>query len=93
MKINLYTVVTDDKYELPVLSDAVSKEVAEFLNTSVGNVHQLTFHNRSKNGYKVIVTGRKIYNEKRYQKMYRMTHDRSEYFKEYYLRNKRRKRG
>ena len=84
--MNLYTIVTADQYELPVKCDLKVHEAADFLKTTPGNVRQLVFKGRKRHGYKVIVTGRVGFDNREYSKRYDMTHDRSEYFKEYYRR-------
>lgn len=80
--MNLYTIVTNDEYEFPVKSDIRVKEAAEFLGTTTNNVRHMVFKPRKKNSYKVIVSGKVVVDRKMYEKRYRMTHDRSEYFKE-----------
>lgn len=84
--MNLYTIVTADQYELPVKCDLKVHEAASFLNTTPVNVRQLVYKGRKRHGYKVIVTGKVAFDNKEYSKHYDMTHDRSEYFKEYYRR-------
>lgn len=82
--INLYTIVTNDKCELPVKCDIRVKEVAEFLGTTTSNVRNMVVNPRKKSKYKIIITSKVEFDRKSYQKKYDMTHDRSEYFKEYY---------
>lgn len=87
--MNLYTIVTNDEFELPVKSDIRVREVAEFLNTNVANVHNIVFNPRKKSKYKVIISGKVVVDRRLYEKRYRMTHDRTEYFKQYYLNKTR----
>lgn len=87
--MNLYTIVTNDKYELPVLCDLNVKEAAEFMGTTGNNLRNMVLKPRKKARYKVIITGKVKSDKAAYQKMYDMTHDRSEYFKQYYRRKVR----
>lgn len=73
--MNLYTIVTNDEYELPVKCDLQVREVAEFLGTNTNNVRHMVFKPRKKSPYKVIVTGRVIPDRRAYEKRYRMTHE------------------
>lgn len=82
--MNLYTIVTNDKYELPVKCDIRVKEVAEFLNTTTGNVRNMVFKPRKRAKYKIIVTGKVLFNKREYDKRYSLTHDRSKYYRERY---------
>ena len=86
--MNLYTIVTNDKYELPIKCDMRVGEVATFLNTTKNNVRNMVCKPRKKSQYKVIVSGRVVVDRRLYEKQYRMTHDRSEYFRERYMRKK-----
>lgn len=86
--MNLYTIVTNDKYEFPVKSDMRVKEVAEFLGTTTNNVRHMVCRPRKKSKYKVIVTGKVVVDKREYVKRYSMTHDRTEYFREYWIRKK-----
>lgn len=89
--MNLYTIVTNDERELPVKRNIRSAEVADFLHTTKNNVWDMVCRPRKKSKYKVIVTGRVGFDKKAYAKRYDMTHDRTEYFRQYYLRMKERK--
>lgn len=84
--MNLYTIVTNDEYELPVKCDLRVQQAAEFLGTTANNVRHMVCRPPKKNPYKVIVTGKVKFDRRMWEKKYRMTHDRSEYFKEYYRR-------
>ena len=86
--MNLYTIVTNDEYELPVKCDLRVKEAAEFLGTTTNNVRRMVCRPPKKNPYKVIVSGKVIHDRYAYGKKYRMTHDRSEYNRQYYRRKK-----
>lgn len=86
--MNLYTVVTNDELELPVKSDMRVGEVAEFLGTTKNNVRRMICRPPKKAKYKVVVTGKVKVDREAYEKRYRMTHDRSEYFRQRYLRMK-----
>lgn len=87
--MNLYTIVTADQYELPVKCDVRVHEAASFLGVTHSYIHQLIFYGRAKNGYRIIVSRKTTFDRKAYRKQYDMTHDRSEYFKEYYKRKVR----
>lgn len=86
--MNLYTIVTNDKYELPVKCDIIAREAAEFLGTNSNNVRHMVCKPPKKSLYKVIVTGKVVTDRKMWEKKYRMTHDRSEYFREYRRKKK-----
>lgn len=90
--MNLYTIVTNDKYELPVKCGIRVKEAAEFIGTTTGNIRNMVLKPRKRSKYKVIISGKVEFDEKSYNKtynkIYSMTHDRSEYFKKYYRRKK-----
>lgn len=85
---NLYTIVTNDEYELPVKSDITAKEAADFLDITTNAVHQRVFKPAKRSKYKIVVSGRVKFDESAYRKMYSLTHDRSQYFKEYYRKKK-----
>lgn len=86
--MNLYTIVTNDKYEFPVKSDMRVKEVAEFFGTTTNNVRHMVCRPRKKSKYKVIVTGKVVVDRKLYQKRYDLMRDRTEYDRQRYLRKK-----
>lgn len=88
--MNLYTIVTNDKYEFPVKSDIRLAEVATFFGVAKGTVWNMVFKPRKTSKYKVLVTGKVETDRQAYMKRYDMTHDRSEYFRQRYLRNKER---
>lgn len=82
--MNLYTIVTNDKYEFPVKCDVRVKEAADFLETTTGNVRNMVCKPRKKSKYKVLITGKVEFDKHAYYKRYSMTHDRSKYFREWY---------
>lgn len=92
-----YMIVTNDKYELPVSDEivgakAVSKELCIELQSLRNYLHS-GFPKRLKN--KVIILKNQQYSDKHqynkdYAKRYSMTHDRSEYYKEYQRKKKER---
>lgn len=86
--MNLYTIVTNDEYELPVKCDLRVKEAAEFLLTNPNNLRNMVCKPRKKSPYKVIVSGKVVFNRKMYDKKYCMTHDRSKYYKEWHRKRK-----
>lgn len=76
-KVNLYMIVTNDKYELPVKCDAKVEDVADFLNTTPSNVRHMVCKPRKNSKYKVVVIGKVRFDKKEYAKRYAITHDRS----------------
>lgn len=85
---NIYTIVTNDKYEFPVKSDLRANDVAEFLSVSTNYVSRLATYPTKKSKYKVVLAGRVKFNQSLYNKKYAMMHDRSDYYKERYRRLK-----
>lgn len=86
--MNLYTIVTNDKYEMPIKCDMRVGEVAAFLNTTKNNVRNMVLKPRKKSKYKVIVSGKVEFDRAKYARTYYMTHDRTEYFRQMYLKKK-----
>ncbi len=82
--MNLYTIVTNDKYEFPVKIDVRFGEVVEFLGMSKTNVKNMIYKPRKKAKYKILITGKIKFDQNAYSKKYLLTHDRSEYFRKYY---------
>lgn len=91
--MNLYMIVTNDKYELPCAVDLNIHEVANFIGTTLGTAKNMVYRPRKNAKYKVLISRKmcrqrqKLENRKRYDK----TRDRSEYFRERYKRMKERK--
>ena len=84
-----YLIVTNDKYELPMYAECTGiKQVANVLGKSESTIRKYIswgFPDSSK--VKVVCTKNKLYKDnKERSKIYDMTHDRTEYFKEYYRR-------
>ena len=86
--MNLYTIVTNDAYEFPVKSDIRVGEAASFLHTTKGNVRNMVLKPRKKSKYKVIVTGKVEFDRVKYARRYYVPHDRTEYFRQMYLKKK-----
>ena len=84
--MNLYTIVTNDKYEFPVKCGLRTSEVAEFLGVTTSTVRNMVYKPRKKSKYKVVFEKKYIFDREKWQIRYDMTHDRTEYFKEYYRR-------
>ena len=82
--MNLYTIVTNDQYEFPIKCDLLVREAAEFLNISKNAVRQRTLRQAQKSKYKIIITGKTKFDSHEYNKKYSMTHDRTEYFRQYH---------
>lgn len=88
-KTNLYTIVTNDEFELPVISDLKVKEAAKFLGCTENYVRRMINRPVKKLKYKPIVSGSISHDHRAYQKKYAMTHDRTEYYHLYYQNRKR----
>lgn len=87
----LYMIVTNDKYEIPVQFDLVgAKAVAEYIGITVQSVRDRIHKNNwgKKLKYKAVECGTYKFDKQEYTKIYGMTHDRSEYYKEYRRRKK-----
>lgn len=84
----IYMIVTNDEYETPVKTDVVGvKAVAEYMEVSESYVRKMLCGYKPFAGkYKVINMGEAGLTKKNAYK-YKSV-DRSEYFKEYYQRNK-----
>lgn len=90
-----YMIVTNDEYELPVSDEIVgAKAVAEKLGIPLTRVrHGMTRGFAKKAKYKVVVVKERQVEDKQqyhkeYCKRYGFTHDRTEYFREWYRRKK-----
>lgn len=91
-----YMIVTNDKYELPVSDEIVgAREVAERLGIKLQRFRRCLcdgFPKKAK--YKAVIIKNKQFGSmdecRRYHsKRYTMTHDRTEYYRQYYLRKRR----
>lgn len=88
---NLYTIVTNDEYEIPVSLDITVKEAAKFLGITENSVRKRLLKPQKKVKYRVFVSGHKKVDRQFTRKRYEMARDRSEYFREYH-RKQREKR-
>ena len=84
--MNLYTVVTNDEYELPVSKELTLSELCEFLGISRSTAMK-RIHNENPRylKHKIIKTGerkQKKCSSREYGRRYRMEHDRREYFRD-----------
>lgn len=86
--MNLYTVIAAGEYEVPVLCDVSIEDAADFLRTTSNNVRQLVCSQRVRRGYKVVVSKKNIRSTQEWKESYKVTHNRNEYYREYYRRNK-----
>ena len=86
--MNLYTIVTNDALELPVLCDVRVKEAAEYLHTTLGGIQRMICRPPKRSAYKPVITGRVRHDPRRYYRYYSQSHDRTEYFRQYYQTNK-----
>ena len=68
--MNLYSIVTNDEYEMPVKTDIRVEEAARFLSTSTNNIRHMVCRPLVKSKYKVIVTGKVEHDAKLYNKTY-----------------------
>lgn len=86
--VKIYDIVTNDLLELPVAYNLRgAKSVSEFIGISEQAVRKKLFKgNWGKSKYKAIEAGSVVYDQKRYYKLYSLTHDRSQYFKKYHER-------
>lgn len=90
-----YMIVTNDAYETPVKHDLKGAvEVARYLGLSVNRVRKniCTGIWNHKSEYKAVVdesgTVDALERRREYSKRYSLTHDRTEYYKQYYRRKK-----
>lgn len=88
--MNLYTIVTNDAYELPVLCDVRVKEAAEYLHTTPGGIQRMICRPPKRSAYKPVVTGQVTHDSQRYNREYSLSHDRTEYMNQYYQKNRER---
>jgi len=91
----VYMIVTNDEYETPVKCDIIgAKDVADYMGISLSYLRQMLCGAKPwAKKYKVIVIDQAKLHEKNrmyYNKRYYMTHDRTEYYKQYYKNNKER---
>lgn len=54
--MNLYNIVTNDEYEIPVKCNLRVREAAEFFGTNTNNIRRMISKPRKKSKYKVIVS-------------------------------------
>lgn len=86
--MNLYTIVTNDAYELPVLCNVRVKQAADYLSTTPGGIRRMICRPPKRSAYKPVITGRVRHNPQKYNREYSQTHDRTEYYRQYYQANK-----
>lgn len=67
--MNIYNIVTNDEYEIPIKCDLRVKEVAEFFGTSTNNIRSMISKPRKKSKYKV--SGKVEHDAKLYNKAYK----------------------
>ena len=80
--MNLYTIVTNDTLELPVLCNVRVREAAQYLHTTPNAIRRMICRPPKKSAYKPVITGKVAVDRQTYEKRYRMENDRSEYFRE-----------
>ena len=80
-----YTIVTNDEYEIPVKCDATSKECAEYIGTTVGNVRNMVVKPRKKSKYKVIVSIKTKLDRSKSKRIYDRSPKRKQYFHDRYM--------
>lgn len=88
--MNLYTIVTNDAYELPVLCDVRAAAAAEYLHTTPEGIRRMVCRPPRRSEYKPVVAGQVTHDSRRYYRNYSQTHDRTEYMKRYYQKNRER---
>ena len=88
----MYMIVTNDEYELPVAAFENVNDIAHYLNISPSTV-RTRIHRKHWKAEKIIRIdeGEKKRTRAEYQNWYHKTHDRSEYFRQYYQKKKARK--
>ena len=86
--MNLYTIVTNDAFELPVLCDVRVAAAAEYLHTTPEGIRRMVCRPPRRSAYKPVVTGRVSHDPQRYYRIYSQSHDRTDYFRKYYQSNK-----
>ena len=89
-KKNVYIIVTNDKYEIPIKMDCIGvKEAASYIGISENYARKMMCgYNPWTTRYKIIQFGEYKPNRKKYMKQFDLTHDRTEYFKKYYKEHK-----
>ena len=70
MGANLYNIVTNDEYEIPVRCDLNVNEAAEFFGTNANNLRKMVIRPPKKTLYKVVVSGKVEHDSKEYMKLY-----------------------
>lgn len=88
-KTNLYTIVTNDEYELPVLCDIRVAAAAEFFGCAENDVRKMVLRPLKKLKYKPIVTGTVRHDAQASRIRYELTHDRAAYYRRYYRENRK----
>lgn len=95
MTIKTYMIVTNVKYELPVAQDLIgAAAVAEYLGLSVNRIRKNLCSGKwnHKQKYKAVAVGSGITDsverKREYSRRYQFSHDRTEYFRQYYRRKK-----
>lgn len=69
--MNLYNIVTNDEYEIPVKCELRVREAAEFFRTNTNNIRRMISRPPRKSKYKVIVSGKVEHDAKLYNKAYK----------------------
>lgn len=94
----VYMIVTNDEYETPVKCDIIgAKAVAEYMGISLSYLYCMVVGSKPwsiKLKYKAICIGEaklKQKNKNMYSKKYAMEHDRTEYYRQWYLKNKQKR--
>lgn len=67
-KTNLYTIVTNDEYELPIKCDLRVNEAAKFFKTDENNIRRMIIRPLKKSKYKVVISGNVKYDKREYDK-------------------------
>lgn len=90
-----YMIVTNDLYETPVKQDLKgAKEVSEYLGLSINRIRKnlCTGIWNHKQKYKAVVdesvTVDSLERRREYNRRYSFTHDRTEYYRQYYRKKK-----
>lgn len=68
-KTNLYTIVTNDEYEIPIKCDLRVSEAAKFFKTDENNIRRMIIRPLKKSKYKVVISGYVKYDNREYEKV------------------------
>lgn len=92
----IYMIVTNDDFETPVKCDVIGAQaVADYMGVSLQYLREMLCGAKpwsKKQKYKAVCMGEAGLAQKHHN-LWAMTHDRTEYYRQYYLKRKHRKAG